>query len=109
MAVASLAESPALAEDPRPRRWTRAEYYHLAEMGLFNGQQVMLIGGEIVVMSVQKSKHCGTIEKVRRVLEKTFGDGFWIRTQAPLDLQPDSDAEPDFVHAVFKLGLKRDR
>jgi Uma2 family endonuclease len=34
---------------PRPHRWTRDEYYQMADLGWFRDQKVELIGGQIVV------------------------------------------------------------
>lgn len=33
--------------EPLPRRWTKAEYYRLGELGFFNHQKVELLDGEI--------------------------------------------------------------
>ena len=35
-----------MTEEPRTRRWTRDEYYRMAEVGLFEGERVELIDGE---------------------------------------------------------------
>lgn len=32
--------------EPRVRRWTRDEYYEIANLGLFEGQHVELIDGD---------------------------------------------------------------
>ncbi len=81
--------------DPQPRRWTRAEYYQMGEMGLFNGQRVELIGGEIMVMSPQKIQHYKSADGTGDVLKKAYGKGYWVRVQAPVDLGMPSEPEPD--------------
>src|SRR3954451_3493349 len=37
----------------RQRRWSKAEYYRLGELGFFRGQRVELIEGAIIVQSPQ--------------------------------------------------------
>jgi Uma2 family endonuclease len=83
------------AAEPKSRRWTRDEYYKMGDEGLFRDQRVQLIEGEIVVMSPQKVSHYAAIDKCRQLLEKLLGDDFWIRTQGPLTLNPNSEPEPD--------------
>lgn len=86
---------PPVAQEPARRLWTRDEYYRLGEQGFFDGQRVELIEGEIVVMSPQGIRHVIAIHLVVEALQKVIGPGFWIRTQAPLDLSEISEPEPD--------------
>jgi Uma2 family endonuclease len=81
--------------EPRPRRWTREEFYCLAEMGLFHGQRAELIEGEIMVLSPQKWLHASTVDRLAEVLRNGLGAHSWVRTQLPLNLSPFSDPEPD--------------
>jgi len=41
--------------DPQPRRWNREEYYKMGDAGLFHGQKVELLGGEIFLHDAQAS------------------------------------------------------
>ncbi len=93
MATAELIE-------PTTRRWTRQEFYQMMDLGWFLGQSVELIGGAVIVMPNQKSGHYATIDKSSRCLEKAFGPGFWVRTQAPLSLGVNSDPNPDISVVV---------
>lgn len=45
------------AAEPNTRRWTRSEYYQMAESGMFRGQRVELVGGRAVTMSPQRDTH----------------------------------------------------
>jgi Uma2 family endonuclease len=81
--------------EPRLRPWTRNEFYQLMELGWFLGQNVELIRGEIIEMPNQKSGHYAGIDKAARCLEKYFAEGFWVRTQAPLALEQDTEPNPD--------------
>jgi Uma2 family endonuclease len=92
------------ADDPRPRLWTREEYYRMGDLGFFLGQRVELVEGEIVVFSPQKWPHTSAIDRVSEVLRAALGSGFWVRTQYPLNFGT-SDPEPD-VSVV--LGRRED-
>jgi len=81
--------------EPRTRRWTKAEYYRMAEMGWFHGQRVELIEGEIVVMSPQSPSHFAGVDRAAAVLRTALGTGFWVRMQGPIDLGVYTEPEPD--------------
>lgn len=81
--------------DPKPRRWSRDEYYKMADLGWFHDQRVELIDGAIVVLSPQKFLHYSTTDRVGEVLRRAFGAGFWVRVQAPMNFDPYSEPEPD--------------
>ncbi|MGD0462006.1 MAG: Uma2 family endonuclease [Tepidisphaeraceae bacterium] len=81
--------------EPTTRRWTRDEYYRLADEGWFVGQRVQLFHGEIVQMPPQGHQHAKAMLRVSQFLQSAFGSGHWIRTQLPLNLLEDSEPEPD--------------
>ena len=83
------------SSDPGPRYWTREEYYRLADLGFFQGQRAERIGGQIIVMSPQNWPHTACTDKTWEALRAVFGSGFWVRSQAPLELGQSSDPEPD--------------
>jgi Uma2 family endonuclease len=89
---------------PRQKRWTRAEYYRMADAGLFREQRVELIEGEIFQMPAMKTPHAAALELGRVALERAFGRGHWIRVQLPLHLGPRSEPEPDI--AVVAGGVR---
>ena len=72
--------------EPKQRRWTRGEFYRLAELGLFQGQRAELIEGEIMVLSPQNWPHAVTVDRAAEVLRIAFGDQFWVRAQLPINL-----------------------
>lgn len=82
------------------RRWTREEYYKLSEIGMFEGQHIMLIDGEIIEMPAHNDLHAWGVTLLTREFLKQFGDSFTIRPQLPLNLGERSDPEPDL--AVIK-------
>jgi Uma2 family endonuclease len=93
-----------LYADPRPRRWTRAEFYRMGDLGLFQGQRAELIEGEIMVMSPQNWPHSSTVDRAGEVLKQLLGGGVWVRTQLPLNLGAASDPEPDVSVVVGRRG-----
>jgi Uma2 family endonuclease len=67
----------------------------MADAGLFRGQRVELVGGEIVEMAAQKDPHVIGVSLASKAIASAFGVGFWVRTQAPLNLGKKDDPEPD--------------
>lgn len=78
-----------------PYRWSREDYYRLAEEGFFAGKRVMLIEGEIVAMSPQNEPHSRAVSLTSRALEAAYAGAAYARVQMPLDLGQASDPEPD--------------
>ncbi len=82
---------------PRPLRWTRAQYYEMAELGYFAGKRVELIQGEILIMPPMDVPHFRVVNSVGNVLKAAFGTEYFISNQCPLSLGLASDPEPDFA------------
>jgi len=84
--------------EPRTRRFTRAEYEKLIELGVFQpGEAIELIGGELMVAEPQGAAHYTAILKIAKALEGAFGPGWVVRTQGPIGLDEDSEPEPDIA------------
>jgi Uma2 family endonuclease len=82
--------------EPRTKRWTREQYYQLAEQGWFRGQRVQLIDGEIIEMPPQGHEHARALIILDRWLHETFkGEDYIIRIQMPLNALENSEPEPD--------------
>ncbi len=77
------------------KKWTAEEYYRLGDLGFFEGKRVQLIRGEIIEMSPMGSPHATGITILADLLRHAFGSGFFVRVQAPLDVDQDSQPEPD--------------
>lgn len=82
---------------PRPRLWTRKEYYRLNDLGFFTGQRVELIDGEIIDMPPMNNPHAVALGLVQQALGSAFGPGYWARNQLPLHFGSRSEPEPDFA------------
>jgi Uma2 family endonuclease len=81
---------------PERRLFTRAEYQRLGDLGLFDGERLELIGGEIVrKVTPQHSRHAAAIRHVEEALRAAFGQGVDVRVQLPLALAEHSEPEPD--------------
>jgi len=59
------------------------------------GDQVELVDGEIVAVTPQKSRHATAVSLVESALRQGFGEGYHVRSQLPLALDPVSEPEPD--------------
>lgn len=85
------------AAGPRPWKWTREEVVRLHEAGVFGGQRVLLIDGEVLVMSPMNEPHARAIVFTLTALQAVFGADFTIRPQMPMDLGQTTDPEPDLI------------
>jgi len=84
--------------ETRTRRFSRAEYERLIELGVFQpGEPIELIGGELMVAEPQGAAHYTAITKTAKTLEVAFGPGWYVRTQGPIGLDEDSEPEPDIA------------
>ena len=80
----------------RTRRFTRAEYDRLIELGVFQpGEDIELIGGELIVAEPQGAPHYTAIRRTAKALEAAFGPGWEVRTEGPIGLDDESEPEPD--------------
>jgi Uma2 family endonuclease len=79
------------------RRWTRAEYERLVELGVFEGEPLELIGGQLVVAEPQAAYHATAIGAVDDALRTALPPGWIVRSQMPLALDDESAPEPDVV------------
>ena len=86
------------------RRWQRAEYDRLVDLGVFQGEPIELIGGQLVVAEPQGSYHASAITKVDYALRAIVPPGWIVRLQAPVSLDDESEPEPDLVVVPGRPG-----
>jgi hypothetical protein len=88
---------PAMASyQTRTRRFSRVEYERLIDLGIFQpGEEIELIGGQLLVAEPQSAAHYTAIVKTARALEAAFGAGWYVRREGPIGLDDDSEPEPD--------------
>ena len=80
----------------RTRRWTRAEYERLIDIGVFRADEPLeLLGGELIVSEPQNSAHYTAIGLVEDALRAALEPGWLVRSQGPIELDDESEPEPD--------------
>src|SRR5262245_36583729 len=79
------------------RRWKRAEYDRLVDLGVFEGDRIELIGGHLIVAEPQGAYHASSISRVDYALRAVLPPGWIVRVQAPLSLDDESEPEPDLA------------
>ena len=106
--------SPATSESPQPspsaptaavpareeRKFTVAEYYRMAEVGILGpDEQVELVEGEIIVMAPIGPGYAGSVDIVSNLFVRKLDDRFIIRSQNPIHLDDGSEPQPDIAVA----------
>src|SRR5216117_4090044 len=79
------------------RRWKRAEYDRLVELGAFDGDPVELIAGQLAVAEPQRPYHASAVGSTDYALRAVLPPGWIVRTQSPVWLDDESEPEPDLV------------
>jgi hypothetical protein len=80
------------------RRFTRAEYYRMAEVGILDSRdRVELIKGEIIEMSPIGRRHQAFIDNLARLLILRLADDAIVSVHSPLALAADTEPEPDLT------------
>jgi len=91
------------------RRWTRAEYDHLVELGVFQpGERIELLEGQLVVRESPGREHSSGIRRVVRTLQRALGDTWQIDSQFPFALDDVSEPQPDVAVVPLDPNLYRD-
>src|SRR4051794_17890311 len=95
----ALLELPVEA-NPRRKRWTRPEYEALAATGLFDGQHLELIKGELIDKMGKKRPHVTFVARLVKWLTGVFGADY-ILQESPIDVAPEdnptNEPEPDVI------------
>jgi len=87
-----------------PKRWRRAEYDRLVDLGVLEGAALELIGGELVVAEPQGPYHASVISAVDYALRAGLPPGWLVRLQAPVSLDDESEPEPDVAVVPGRPG-----
>ena len=82
---------------PELKRWKRVEYERLVDLGVFEGDPVELIGGQLIVAEPQNSPHATAVGAADDALRAVLPPGFIVRTQMPIALDDESVPEPDLA------------
>jgi Uma2 family endonuclease len=79
------------------RRWKRAEYDRLVDLGVLEDDPIELIGGQLVVAEPKGEYHSSAIGAVDYAVRAALPPGWVVRIQLPVSLDDESEPEPDLV------------
>jgi Uma2 family endonuclease len=92
------------------RRFTRAEYYRMAEVGILGeDDRVELIKGEIIQMSPIGRLHKAFVGNLSQLLSVRFADLAVVWTQNPIILTDDTEPQPDVTVLRRRAPSYRER
>lgn len=84
-------------------KWTTETYHQAIDSGIFDGEAVELLRGEIIVMSPERETHAYYNSEVGDYLRNLLGNKAKIRDAKPITLPNNSEPEPD-IAVVKPLG-----
>lgn len=101
---------PVALRPDRPRRLRRTEYMRLVDAGVFEGEQVELLYGQLVTMSPQGWLHVMVTAEIGHLLMRQLGERYRVHMHSPLFAWTYSCPEPDvaIVEAEGLRDTKRD-
>ncbi len=83
-------------------RFTIEQYCKVLETGIFDGERVELLDGEIIVMSPINNPHRGIVSRLMRKLNASLAEKYTYANQSSIDIPDHSQPEPDIVIAEFR-------
>lgn len=86
-----------------PYRWAIDRYHRAVKAGVFDGQPVELLDGELFEMSPEGIPHAGLSSDGADYLRERLGRQVKVREAKPITLPDDSEPEPD-IAIVKPLG-----
>jgi len=86
-----------------PYRWTVDRYHRAVEAGIFDGQPLELLDGQLIEMSPEGIPHAGLSSDGADYLRERLGSQAKVREAKPITLPNDSEPEPD-IAIVKPLG-----
>jgi Uma2 family endonuclease len=87
------------------RHWTRVEYDRFVDLGVFEGEPLELIGGQLIVAEPKGTYHSSAVTAADYALRAALPPGWIVRNQQPVLLDDESEPEP---HLVVVPGSPRD-
>lgn len=79
----------------RPLR--RVEYDKLVELGVFEGERIELLDGQLVRMNPPKPPHASTVDKLMLLLVRGLSTQAGVRIQQPFAANEESEPQPDLA------------
>lgn len=80
-----------------PYRWTIERYHRAVEAGVFEGQALELLAGELIEMAPEGVPHAGLSSDAADYLREQLGSQVKVREAKPITLADDSEPEPDLA------------
>lgn len=91
---------PLPPQSPPRKRWTRAQCASLEASGIWEREQLELVGGELISKMGKKVPHFFSLHALRRLLDGVFTPRH-VYTEIPIDVavadNPTNEPEPDLV------------
>ncbi|MBL1208170.1 Uma2 family endonuclease [Geminocystis sp. GBBB08] len=84
-------------------KWTTEHYHNAIDKGIFDGESVELLRGEIIIMSPERELHAYYNTEAGDYLRNLLGNKAKIRDAKPITLPNNSEPEPD-IAIVKPLG-----
>src|SRR5262245_11012214 len=79
------------------RRWKRLEYDRLVDLGVFEGEPLELIGGQLIVAETKGTYHSSAVPAVVYALRAALPPGWIVRNHQSVSLDDESEPEPDLA------------
>lgn len=77
------------------KRFRRAEYDRLVDLGVFNDERIELLHGLLVAKEPQGPDHSSVASRLHRLLLLSLDERAEIRSHSPFGASDDSEPEPD--------------
>jgi Uma2 family endonuclease len=77
------------------KRWRRMQYERLVDLGVFEGEPLELIGGQLIVAEPKGSPHAAAVGMASDAVRAALPPGWTVRIQDPVALDDESAPEPD--------------
>ena len=83
--------------EPRKRLLSARDYMKMAEIGLFDGQRVELIGGDVTEMPPISEDHAQSVDRSTKKFNRTLDESVVVRGQNPFNAGENGRPEPDIA------------
>jgi Uma2 family endonuclease len=80
-------------------RWNTGRYRKAVDAGIFDGQPLELLNGELIEMSPEGILHAGLSSDGADYLRERLGNRVKVREAKPITISDDSEPEPDITIA----------
>ena len=80
---------------PRPKQWTKFEFYELTDRGAFDDVRVYLYHGQLIEVPTMGPRHATGIKRITVWLVRTLDPEFAVRVQIPFELPSETVFLPD--------------